>query len=89
MDASGMTVGLGAGLAIGIAAGRNSLLGAIRSYLDINHVELLRAGSPLPVEQFLVEAAHAVPGRKKVAFVIALILLGFLMLIGLRFYRAG
>jgi hypothetical protein len=83
MDASGLAIGMGAGIAIGIVAGMNAMLGAIRKQADTNHIELLKAGSPISVEEFLTAVAQGPLVKKNKGLLAVLLLLGISILAGM------
>ena len=78
-----MVVRLAMGVAIGIASGRKSALEAIVAYAQMRGIVLHDAsGSIIGWEAFLGEAVHVSDGQKR-PLLIALLLLGLGVLVGL------
>lgn len=86
MDGSGIAVGIGAGIAIGIGAGRKAAVDAIRAYAQAHQIRIERAGTTLAVEDFLNEAAKTESSGQKKAVLIALLVLGVVMFLGVVLY---
>ena len=82
----GIAIGLAMGVAIGIASGRKSALEAIVAYAQMHGVVLHDAsGAIIGWEDFLGEAVQVSDGRKR-PVLIALLLLGVGVLVGLLAY---
>ena len=82
----GIAVGLAMGVAIGIASGRKSALEAIVAYAQTQGIVLHDAsGAHIGWEAFLGEAVQVRDGQKR-PLLIALLLLGLGVLVGLLTY---
>ncbi len=82
----GIAVGLAMGIAIGIASGRKSALEAIVAYAQMQRVVLHDAsGTMISWEAFLNDAVQVSDGQKR-PVLIALLLLGLGVMVGLVAY---
>ena len=82
----GIAVGLAMGVAVGIGSGRKSALEAVVAYAQMQRVVLHDAsGAIIGWEAFLHEAVPITDGRKR-PVLIALLLLGLGVLVGLLGY---
>ena len=77
---------MGAGIAIGVGAGRKAAVDAIRGYARANRVTIQQAGSLVSVEDFLTEDGKTALTGKKKALTIAIFVLGVLALLGIFLY---
>lgn len=86
MDGSGIAVGIGAGIAIGMGAGQKAAVDAIRAYAQAHQIRIERAGTTLAIEDFLNEAVKSEPSGRKKALLIALLVLGVAMFLGIALF---